>query len=698
MGSVIKAISDWTTALTVPATTKATGPSFPNVGSLLQLNLDPKGLDKIYENHVWVYSCISRIADAIGSLPLIYEKKKGKVWEAVEDPKLESVLTYPSKQVNTPAQLWQLSEIHFDSAGQVFWVKTGVTQYGDIPENIVVVNPDRMSPITADNGWLLGWKYTNGNVTQTLMDYEVVWFNHPHPSKPWSGLSPMEAAAKGITIDQSAEEYSESFFKNAGIVSGVLEFREEADKKVLRQYKRQFQQEHGGAENAYKVLVTELGTKFTNISTSQKDMDFISQREWSRDEIIAVFRCNKHILGLTDSYNKATAMEAEKSFYTHAIIPRATTFQQVLWGQWLRWRREQTRVRFDFTQIDALKKDLAEHSLVIGRLMQACVPLVEINRIMNLGLDLEGNPHAETIWVRQGLVEADLQTVKGKEDMAALGVDVGGGGGGAEKALEAPTTSKLITKAEDPEDLIKLPATLFNEAAAYEALKKALEPLMHEAVDMALAQLETEGMAIGFDWEVSKAYSDFFKTKWNRVKTIPVRYHRTMKKVISDAIERGDTVGDIAKLLDERFKDQGAAQSWTIARTETGDTIDNSRYMAMEEEDVPYHAWTSAHDPAVRDSHREGDWAKTWVKVGNLFPNGLKNPHDPNGGASEVINCRCTTFPLMDKPEGKIDTTGQWDARIKVTSTTIEKKAAKAVHAVYAKLQTEMKANIRKAN
>jgi len=50
--------------------------------------------------------------------------------------------------------------------------------------------------------------------------------------------------------------------------------------------------------------------------------------------------------------------------------------------------------------------------------------------------------------------------------------------------------------------------------------------------------------------------------------------------------------------------------------------------------------WRASNDEFTRPTHLSvNGLVRT---MGEAFPNGLRYPHDPDGGASEVINCRCS--------------------------------------------------------
>ena len=87
------------------------------------------------------------------------------------------------------------------------------------------------------------------------------------------------------------------------------------------------------------------------------------------------------------------------------------------------------------------------------------------------------------------------------------------------------------------------------------------------------------------------------------------------------------------------------ARADRIARTETIKANNGARIAEMRNNEIERHKWLSSRDNAVRDSHRRLDGDE--VEVGQPFANGLNFPGDRAASAREVVNCRCTTVPVV---------------------------------------------------
>lgn len=120
-----------------------------------------------------------------------------------------------------------------------------------------------------------------------------------------------------------------------------------------------------------------------------------------------------------------------------------------------------------------------------------------------------------------------------------------------------------------------------------------------------------------------------------------------LKKTISHEISRGIATGmgyaDIARNI-SLVSNAPLSGTKTIARTEghriqEASSFDAAGAAKQRGADL-VKQWDASLDGSTRDSHRQVDGEIKELE--EKFSNGLMYPGDPNGGAAEVVNCRCT--------------------------------------------------------
>src|SRR5205823_3189317 len=92
----------------------------------------------------------------------------------------------------------------------------------------------------------------------------------------------------------------------------------------------------------------------------------------------------------------------------------------------------------------------------------------------------------------------------------------------------------------------------------------------------------------------------------------------------------------------------------TIATTETTVAVNSGRDLAMKAAGVTRKGWQTSHLEHTRATHVSNEVlsdAQNGIPIEDEWPNGCRFPGDPDGDASEVINCRCFGFAILGEGE-----------------------------------------------
>jgi HK97 family phage portal protein len=165
-----------------------------------------------------------------------------------------------------------------------------------------------------------------------------------------------------------------------------------------------------------------------------------------------------------------------------------------------------------------------------------------------------------------------------------------------------------------------------------------------EKIDFSEEQGVRETKAVG----LSSAARDWIKARANLVEDMADEILDEVLAGVERIVAEGLSTSELANFVAEVF-DQRAARAMTIARTEVGSAYNVSRYSEMKDQGFTAHEWLTAEDELVRDEHALCDGEV--VNVGETFKCGLAFPMEEGGEAWNVINCRCSTIPVMPEEE-----------------------------------------------
>lgn len=127
---------------------------------------------------------------------------------------------------------------------------------------------------------------------------------------------------------------------------------------------------------------------------------------------------------------------------------------------------------------------------------------------------------------------------------------------------------------------------------------------------------------------------------------IPQETFNRVRESIIASISEGASVGAASESIQNLYAGFSDQRALIIAQTEMGHAFNTGAFELYGQAGIPQHEWLSAGDADVRDSHIAAE-AQGPIPVGETFDNGLRFPNDPAGGPEEVINCRCTTAPVV---------------------------------------------------
>ena len=280
-----------------------------------------------------VYSCVRILSEAVAGLPLHlykYNDNGGKE-KAIEHPLYRILHDEPNPEMTsfifretlmTHLLLWgnAYSQIIRNGKGEI------VALYPLMPNKMKV---DR------DENGVLYYEYTHSsdeadtmkNTTVRLSSYDVLHI----PGLGFDGLvgySPIAMAKNAIGMAIACEEYGAKFFANGAAPSGVLEHPGVI--KDPQRVRDSWQSTYGGTANAHRVAVLEEGMKYTPISISPEQAQFLETRKFQINEIARIFRVPPHMVGDLEKSSFSNIEQQSLEFVKYTLDPWVIRWEQAL--------------------------------------------------------------------------------------------------------------------------------------------------------------------------------------------------------------------------------------------------------------------------------------------------------------------------------------------------------------------------------
>ena len=287
-----------------------------------------------------VYSCVRILAEAVAGLPLhlYHYRPDGGKEKAINHPLYRLLHDEPNPEMSsfvfretlmTHLLLWgnAYSQVIRNGKGEVI--------------ALYPLMPNRMT-VDRDAKGQLYYKYTTSSDDAPTMEGTTVNLAPTDvlhiPGLGFDGLvgySPIAMAKNAIGMAIACEEFGARFFANGAAPSGVLEHP--GTIKDPSRLRETWQSQFGGSANTGKVAILEEGMKYTPISISPEQAQFLETRKFQINEIARIFRVPPHMVG-----------DLEKSSFSN-IEQQSLEFVKYTLDPWLiRW--EQSIFRALFTE------------------------------------------------------------------------------------------------------------------------------------------------------------------------------------------------------------------------------------------------------------------------------------------------------------------------------------------------------------
>ena len=280
-----------------------------------------------------VYACVRILSEAIAGLPLhLYRyTSEGSKEKAIDHPLYLLLHDEPNPEMSafvfretlmTHLLLWgnAYAQIIRNGKGEV------VALYP--------LMPNKMDVDRDQNGHLY-YNYLHSSEEADTMKGSTVILSPQDvlhiPGLGFDGLvgySPIAMAKNAIGLAMATEEYGAKFFANGAAPSGVLEHP--GTIKDPTRVREAWQTQFGGSSNSGKIAVLEEGMKYTPISISPEQAQFLETRKFQINEIARIFRVPPHMLADLEKSSFSNIEQQSLEFVKYTLDPWVMRWEQSL--------------------------------------------------------------------------------------------------------------------------------------------------------------------------------------------------------------------------------------------------------------------------------------------------------------------------------------------------------------------------------
>jgi phage portal protein BeeE len=579
---------------------------------------------------------------------------------------------------------------------------------GEIPDFIFPYGEDYVSAVVKDNQFA-GWKFEIPGVPNTARIYqpwEVIRIYNYNPYNILTAISPFSPAMTTLMQDINSEIWNSRIFDNDAVPAGVLSTEQKLTEQQAKQLLESWNARHGGPMNARGIAILYGGLKFQSIATTQKDMDWIKQKQRSDDIVTSAYGINKIARGNYEQINYATIVEGRRMLWEDTYLPVDNKILEAINSSWVQYVDADLRLTSDLSNIRVLQDDPTSKAVAVKTYYDAGIPTAVGCRICKVSLteeDIKQYPwlSEQPVAASAGFGAAALapaQPAKTESVKRAIG--------GINRAynreeirrisdsyiqrvlepgeqtmlrmlvryftdqrnamqdkvdawLHKQTTSKSKADPEGSVGVYENPDVddiLLDIDDETRKLMKGLFPIIRDQMKREAAKvIEEVPSAVG--WNVTdervQHWIDERKTQLEDINNLTFEKVKTeVSDVISQAEAGNWTPSETAKAVKDALGDVGEYcknHARTIARTETATVSAQTRNEMFIDAGIENIQWINANDELVRSDHQDepvGDGGSV-VAMGDVFSHTqLHYPCEPGGAPEQVIQCRCSVVSV----------------------------------------------------
>lgn len=653
-----------------------------------------------YQANPAVYACVSLIASAVAGIDwTLFKVPKGQSEEKEElaSHDLLKVLKRP----NPKESKYKFTEkiiAYLLLSGNTYLERVGPAR--GAPRELYCPRPDRMRIIPGTTLELVGgYEYNSGKGDPVpFKPEEILHIKLFNPTDDWYGMSPLEAAAKGVDISNMLMTWNYKLLENDCRPPGGLSTESNLTDAQFERVKKDLKEKYQGYENAGEPLLLEGGLKWQSFSISPKEADWLGLDKATDKKICMVYNVAPELIGDSENKTYSNYQEARKALYMEVAIP----FMEMLKDEFNYWlvpafvdpeANYTLELDYDRDNIEAIQED---RNKAYERVSKAWWLSVNEKREAT-GYEDWGTA-GDVILVPIGLVplgapdtEEDTEDDKGSgSQIITKSGEVNNKGFWQKierkealwnnfvsriKAKEKPFIDQVAKYLKDQSKTVKgnlkslislsqiLPESLLDVDKEIEKYREKFLPWYSftfttameaglEASKGALYELDMkQGIdLINVDPEIIAKLTEMIVFSGTKINEFTMT-------LIMDTLRIAEfdnwTVEEFTQEILNKFSQFNAWRSRRIARTEAMKVENWGQHEGYKESQfIERRGWLSAFTPKTREDHKIADqkYSDNPIPLSEPFEVGgelMMFPGDGSLGASasNIINCLCSTYP-----------------------------------------------------
>lgn len=305
-----------------------------------------------------LYACIEFRATSAGEPPVV-------AYNHTDDEKIEKhpaldLLNHPNPYMGR-SRFWASILMSQDIGGNAYVEKVRSAS-GKVVE-LWPLRPDRMTVIPSESDFISGYTYRLGDRTFLMPAENVIHFKTRHPLDDYYGLPPIAVGANRIDLDIWVRTFTQAFFRNAGVPSGLINIVRQMSNDERDTVRRTFRESYSGSEGWHNLLVLDGGQATyqpMGLGMGGNGLALSDLNQINETRICMLYGLAPSLLatevGLRAS-SYANRVSDHEQFWANTMVPVFRDLDSTLTEGLIDEFPDLDRFEHDFSKIQALQED-----------------------------------------------------------------------------------------------------------------------------------------------------------------------------------------------------------------------------------------------------------------------------------------------------------------------------------------------------
>jgi HK97 family phage portal protein len=274
-----------------------------------------------------VFKCVDTIATAASRLPIVVRKGgRGSTFPEIADHPVAQKFAARVNEYEYGSQfIYRMFALLLLSKQGVF-VEHLRSNRGKLA-GLYILPSDQTFPVPGDGKFVTRYEIEGVQGQRfTLQPEQVMWVRKPHPTDPYSSLTPMEAAGVDIDTNFYARLFNRDFMLSDGRPAGLISVKGGMADEDVDELRRRFSgsgrtSANGGGRAGDVSVVSADQVSWVDLQTNQRDAQYVESMGITQKDIMLAFGVPESVMGDASGRTFSNADAEKEVFWEATMLP-----------------------------------------------------------------------------------------------------------------------------------------------------------------------------------------------------------------------------------------------------------------------------------------------------------------------------------------------------------------------------------------